>query len=104
MIVISSRFFAGTGEYFWGVVDADYNSGPPIANQAQSRNFTAVTWTTACRFWDDARNWTTDGCRSLPNSTQTTTLCGCNHLTVFGGNLQILPNDLTFVNVDDLFE
>ncbi|XP_078701302.1 uncharacterized protein LOC144927629 isoform X3 [Branchiostoma floridae x Branchiostoma belcheri] len=58
-----------------------------------------------CVFWSETQEaWRTDGCSISDQSTITSTICHCNHLTAFGSDFATPPNTIVFkaLNFRDL--
>ncbi|XP_078681624.1 uncharacterized protein LOC144916369 [Branchiostoma floridae x Branchiostoma belcheri] len=58
-----------------------------------------------CVFWNETQEaWRTDGCSISHQSTITSTICHCNHLTAFGSDFATPPNTIVFevLNFRDL--
>ncbi|KAI8513359.1 carbohydrate binding [Branchiostoma belcheri] len=58
-----------------------------------------------CVFWSETQEaWRTDGCSISHQSTITSTICHCNHLTAFGSDFATPPNTILFeaLNFRDL--
>ncbi|XP_078681627.1 polycystin-1-like protein 2 [Branchiostoma floridae x Branchiostoma belcheri] len=58
-----------------------------------------------CVFWSETQEaWRTDGCSISNQSTITSTICHCNHLTAFGSDFATPPNTIVFeaLNFSDL--
>ncbi|XP_078695111.1 polycystin-1-like protein 2 [Branchiostoma floridae x Branchiostoma belcheri] len=58
-----------------------------------------------CVFWSETQEaWRTDGCSISNQSTITSTICHCNHLTAFGSDFATPPNTIVFeaLNFRDL--
>ncbi|XP_078681625.1 polycystin-1-like protein 2 [Branchiostoma floridae x Branchiostoma belcheri] len=58
-----------------------------------------------CVFWSETQEaWRTDGCSISNQSTITSTICHCNHLTAFGSDFASPPNTIVFeaLNFSDL--
>ncbi|XP_064648391.1 polycystin-1-like protein 1 isoform X2 [Lineus longissimus] len=104
MRIPAGRFNA-PGDYYLGLVDANYNKGRPRDHVAQQRNYTIKMWWEACVFWDSAKSdWSPEGCSLKQTSTYEMQHCACNHLTSFGTHFSLTPNDLSFVGVDSFFD
>ncbi|XP_078572446.1 polycystin-1-like protein 2 isoform X2 [Branchiostoma floridae x Branchiostoma japonicum] len=59
----------------------------------------------SCVYWSETQeDWRTDGCAISKQSTITSTICHCNHLTAFGSDFATPPNTLDFggLNFSDL--
>ncbi|XP_078692236.1 polycystin-1-like protein 2 isoform X2 [Branchiostoma floridae x Branchiostoma belcheri] len=57
----------------------------------------------SCVFWNETLEaWRPDGCVISNQSTITSTICHCNHLTSFGGDFFTPPNTLIFENFEEL--
>ncbi|XP_019640407.1 PREDICTED: polycystic kidney disease protein 1-like 2 [Branchiostoma belcheri] len=57
----------------------------------------------SCVFWNETQEaWRPDGCVISNQSTITSTICHCNHLTSFGGDFFTPPNTLIFENFEEL--
>ncbi|XP_078610884.1 polycystin-1-like protein 2 [Branchiostoma floridae x Branchiostoma japonicum] len=51
----------------------------------------------SCVYWNETQeDWRTDGCAISEQSTITSTICHCNHLTAFGGDFATPPNTIDF--------
>ncbi|XP_035686736.1 polycystic kidney disease protein 1-like 2 [Branchiostoma floridae] len=51
----------------------------------------------SCVYWSETQeDWRTDGCAISKQSTITSTICHCNHLTAFGTDFATPPNTLDF--------
>ncbi|XP_035670273.1 polycystic kidney disease protein 1-like 2 [Branchiostoma floridae] len=54
-----------------------------------------------CVYWSETQeDWRTDGCTISEQSTITSTVCHCNHLTAFGSDFATPPNTLDFGRLD----
>ncbi|XP_035694654.1 polycystic kidney disease protein 1-like 2 [Branchiostoma floridae] len=55
----------------------------------------------SCVYWSEAQeDWRTDGCAISEQSTIASTICHCNHLTVFGRDFVTPPNTLYFLALE----
>ncbi|ELT87232.1 hypothetical protein CAPTEDRAFT_84236, partial [Capitella teleta] len=56
-----------------------------------------------CQYWNKAEQaWASDGCKVAANSNPLRTLCLCDHLTSFGGDMVVPPNTINFATVFSL--
>ncbi|XP_021343133.1 uncharacterized protein LOC110443309 isoform X2 [Mizuhopecten yessoensis] len=103
-LFLPASYFNVTGSYYLGVVDGGYNSGRHRPGEATQRNYTLKIWWANCLYWNESgREWSDDGCWSTGESTYYVTHCRCNHLTAFGSHFDLVPNELSFVAVEDFF-
>ncbi|XP_033762676.1 polycystic kidney disease protein 1-like 1 [Pecten maximus] len=103
-LFLPAGYFNVTGSYYLGVVDGGYNSGRHRQGEATQRNYTLKIWWANCLYWNDSESeWSDDGCWSTGESTFYVTHCRCNHLTAFGSHFDLVPNELSFIAVEDFF-
>ncbi|KAK7065489.1 hypothetical protein SK128_007199 [Halocaridina rubra] len=63
-------------------------------------NYTLLTITPICRFWnDETETWDSDGCKVTPATNTRKVQCACNHLTSFGSDFFVPPNTIDFSSV-----
>ncbi|XP_035694593.1 uncharacterized protein LOC118428599 [Branchiostoma floridae] len=78
--------------------------------ESDSNDFYAyrIQWVRlGCIYWSETQeDWRTDGCTISEQSTITSTICHCNHLTAFGLDFATPPNTLDFgaLNFSDLVD
>ncbi|XP_066291223.1 polycystin-1-like protein 2 [Branchiostoma lanceolatum] len=61
----------------------------------------------SCVYWSETQeDWSTDGCTISKQSTISSTVCHCNHLTAFGSDFATPPNTFDFgeLNFSDLVD
>ncbi|XP_053373889.1 polycystic kidney disease 1 like 1-like isoform X2 [Mercenaria mercenaria] len=103
-IFLPAGSFNATGMYYIGIVDSTYNSDRLRPGEVTQRNYTLKLWWGQCLYWNgDKEAWLPDGCSISQNSTFEVTKCTCNHLTSFGGKFELIPNKLTFTDIEGLF-
>ncbi|XP_070574001.1 polycystin-1-like protein 2 [Ptychodera flava] len=74
------------------------------AADGQNISLDIFTVTSACLYWDGTRElWSGDGCRVGRLTALSYTHCLCNHLTVFGMSMFVMPNTVDFVKDAKLF-
>ncbi|KAL8570217.1 hypothetical protein ACOMHN_029917 [Nucella lapillus] len=94
----------GAGTYYFGLVETSLNSGRRRHTEVTTRNYTLSAWFGSCLFWDAAGvSWSERGCQVMPQTTTTTAYCRCNHLTTFGSHFELVPNDLSFTDIEHFF-
>ncbi|CAH1272977.1 PKD1L3 [Branchiostoma lanceolatum] len=55
----------------------------------------------SCVYWSETQeDWSTDGCTISKQSTISSTICHCNHLTAFGSDFATPPNTFDFMDFD----
>ncbi|XP_076075764.1 polycystin-1-like protein 2 [Mytilus galloprovincialis] len=63
-------------------------------------NYTLSFVTSGCYYWSDIQDkWKTDNCSVSPLSNTNFTRCLCNHLTSFGVDFFVPPNEIDFKSV-----
>ncbi|KAL4222250.1 Polycystic kidney disease [Mactra antiquata] len=103
-IFLPTKTINDTGEYFIGIVDSTYNSGRLRPGEVTKRNYTLKLWWGQCLYWNVSQEaWLPDGCNISQDSTLEVTKCSCNHLTTFGGRIQLVPNKLSFTDMEGFF-
>ncbi|XP_029353372.1 polycystic kidney disease protein 1-like 2 [Echeneis naucrates] len=61
-------------------------------------------FTSKCFYWDtETERWSTGGCMVGEKSTPERTQCLCNHLTLFGSSLFVMPNYVDISRTAELF-
>ncbi|KAL9967893.1 hypothetical protein ACROYT_G026199, partial [Oculina patagonica] len=61
----------------------------------------SVQWM-GCFYWNkEVKDWTSDGCEVMDESTDEMLFCRCNHLTAFSGAFVYPPNSLTIQDLRD---
>lgn len=55
-------FTPGTGIYYLGLLDANYNRKPKNSYLANNLSYTLRIQWTQCLYWDDIHEWKSDGC------------------------------------------
>ncbi|XP_077864342.1 polycystin-1-like protein 2 [Saccoglossus kowalevskii] len=94
---LSSSDLSGLGTYYVTIV-------PQGAALEENVTFDVYTYTTECQYWDeDVYKWLAHGCRAGRLTTPSLTHCLCNHLTVFGSSLFVMPNTVDFIKDAALF-
>ncbi|XP_076592826.1 polycystin-1-like protein 3 [Chaetodon auriga] len=57
-----------------------------------------------CMYWNiEKETWSTDGCRVGEKSTPERAQCLCNHLTLFGSSVFVMPNYVDISRTSELF-
>ncbi|XP_059150531.1 polycystin-1-like protein 1 isoform X3 [Physella acuta] len=103
-IFLSHGPYDGSQHYYISLVEASFNSGRRRSNEVKGRLYTLSTWLGTCVYWKHASNkWSSSGCQVLPSSSVEALHCRCNHLTTFGGYFELIPNDLSFISVEEFF-
>ncbi|XP_060086124.1 polycystin-1-like protein 1 [Ylistrum balloti] len=103
-LFLPAGYFNVTGSYYLGIVDGMYNSGRHRQGEATQRNYTLKMWWAECIYWNETQSeWSDEGCWSTGESTFHVTHCRCNHLTAFGSHFDLVPNELSFIAVEDFF-
>ncbi|XP_071112058.1 polycystin-1-like protein 1 isoform X2 [Haliotis cracherodii] len=103
-IFLPAGTFNDSGMYYLGIVDSHYNAGRHREGQVLTRNYTFSLWLDNCLFWDEKQAaWSDKGCQVMEDSTAEQMRCRCNHLTAFGGHIDLVANDLNFIDVDSFF-
>ncbi|CAL1530755.1 unnamed protein product [Lymnaea stagnalis] len=98
------KHYTGGQSYYISVVEASFNSGRRHSNEVEGLHYTLSTLAGACVFWNQSEDrWSSSGCKLMPSSSVEALNCRCNHLTTFGGYFELIPNDLSFADVDDFF-
>ncbi|KAK7500822.1 hypothetical protein BaRGS_00008066 [Batillaria attramentaria] len=95
---------AGAGSYYLGLIETSLNSGRRRKTEVSVRNYTLSAWFGSCLFWSDtAKSWSNKGCQVANTATTEATHCRCSHLTAFGSHVELVPNDLSFTDVENFF-
>ncbi|XP_067649227.1 polycystin-1-like protein 1 isoform X2 [Haliotis asinina] len=103
-VFLPAGTFNDSGMYYLGIVDSHFNAGRHREGQVLARNYTFSLWLDNCLFWDEKQSaWSPHGCQVMEDSTAEQMHCRCNHLTAFGGHIDLVANDLNFINVDSFF-
>ncbi|MGH0165709.1 UNVERIFIED_CONTAM: hypothetical protein FKN15_049942 [Acipenser sinensis] len=89
-----------TGSYYLALLNADYNRTARNKYIASAVNYTITIQGTQCLYWDDIKQWKSDGCSPVQGLSSNKVNCSCNHLTTFTMvNRQISSNyDFTDVS------
>ncbi|KAH3794558.1 hypothetical protein DPMN_148095 [Dreissena polymorpha] len=96
--------FNETGMYYIGIVDSAFNAGRIRPGEVTHYNYTLQLWWGQCLYWHVAKEmWLPDGCSITPMSTIAVTRCSCNHLTAYGGTVELIPNKLSFADIEGFF-
>ena len=104
LIIHNVTSIPASGTYYIGLVDATYNTGRRRPGEITLRNYTLQLWWGQCLYWHDAKQaWRADGCTISQESTFEVTKCSCSHLTTFGGKFELVPNELSLVDVENFF-
>ncbi|XP_051872179.1 polycystic kidney disease protein 1-like 1 [Pristis pectinata] len=82
-LFIPATSLLGTGTYYLGLLDANYNRKPKNNYLANNLNYTLSIQWTQCLYWDDIQEWKSDGCSPQQESDSQKINCSCNHMTTF---------------------
>ncbi|RXM94988.1 Polycystic kidney disease protein 1-like 1 [Acipenser ruthenus] len=99
-IVLPAGSLKDTGSYYLALLNADYNRTARNKYIASAVNYTITIQWTQCLYWDDIKQWKSDGCSPVQGLSSNKVNCSCNHLTTFTMvNRQISSNyDFTDVS------
>jgi len=66
-------------------------------NSSSTINIRITFLITTCQFWNvTSSKWDGTGCQPMNASSLSHVTCSCNHLTSFGGGLEVAPNKIDF--------
>ncbi|XP_072431734.1 polycystin-1-like protein 1 [Chiloscyllium punctatum] len=82
-LFIPASSLLGVGTYYLGLLDANYNRRPKNNYLANNVSYTVNIQWTQCLYWDDNREWKSDGCSPQQKSDSEKINCSCNHMTTF---------------------
>ncbi|XP_032895616.1 polycystic kidney disease protein 1-like 1 [Amblyraja radiata] len=82
-LFIPASSLMGTGIYYLGLLDANYNRKPKNNYLANNLSYTLSIQWTQCLYWDDIHEWKSDGCSPQQESNSQKINCSCNHMTTF---------------------
>lgn len=103
-IFFSPGSLSGAGSYYLGLMETSLNSGQRRQTEVTTRNYTLSVWFGSCLFWNESlKSWSDSGCRVANTITTTATHCMCSHLTSFGSHFELIPNDLSFTDLQHFF-
>ncbi|XP_069469434.1 polycystin-1-like protein 1 [Ambystoma mexicanum] len=71
------------GSCYMAILDADYSRKTKNKYLASVVNYTVGARWTQCLYWDETREWKSDGCYPQQGPTAATINCRCNHLSTF---------------------
>ncbi|KAL3831269.1 hypothetical protein ACJMK2_023042, partial [Sinanodonta woodiana] len=93
-----------SGSYYIGIIDSNFNVGRLRLGEITERNYTLRLWWSECLYWNPTlEKWKSDGCWITNTSDFYFTHCRCNHLTAFGSHFELIPNDLSFTDIESFF-
>ncbi|CAH1273057.1 PKD1L3 [Branchiostoma lanceolatum] len=91
------------------VTECDFEKKDDV-KESHANDFYAyqIQWARlSCVYWSETKeDWSTDGCTISKQSTISSTICHCNHLTAFGSDFATPPNTFDFgeLNFSDLVD
>ncbi|XP_066291574.1 polycystin-1-like protein 2 isoform X1 [Branchiostoma lanceolatum] len=91
------------------VTECDFEKSADV-KESHADDFYAyqIQWARlSCVYWSETQeDWSTDGCAISKQSTISSTICHCNHLTAFGSDFATPPNTFDFgeLNFSDLVD
>ncbi|XP_041096027.1 polycystic kidney disease protein 1-like 1 [Polyodon spathula] len=92
-IVLPAGSLKDTGSCYLALLNADYNRTDRNKYIASAVNYTMTIQWTQCLYWDDIKQWKSDGCSPVQGLSSNKVNCSCNHLTTFTmANRQISSN------------
>eukprot|EP00062_Callorhinchus_milii_P012477 gi/632959602/ref/XP_007895713.1/ PREDICTED: polycystic kidney disease protein 1-like 1 [Callorhinchus milii] len=99
-VFIPAGSLMDTGNYYLGLLDADYDRKPQNHYLAKNVSYTLSLLWTQCLYWDDIREWKSNGCSPQKKSDSQKINCSCDHLTTFTvAHEQVEMKDFTFTDV-----
>ncbi|XP_038652376.1 polycystic kidney disease protein 1-like 1 [Scyliorhinus canicula] len=99
-LFIPAASLLGIGTYYLGLMDANYNRKPKNKYLAKNVSYTVSIQWTQCLYWDDIREWKSDGCSPQQESDSKKINCSCNHMTTFTvAHQQVVMKDVKFTDV-----
>uniref|UniRef100_UPI00398E4760 polycystin-1-like protein 1 n=1 Tax=Pristiophorus japonicus TaxID=55135 RepID=UPI00398E4760 len=99
-LFIPAASLLGVGTYYLGLLDANYNRKPKNNYLAKNVSYTLSIQWTQCLYWDDIREWKSDGCSPQQGSDSQKINCSCNHMTTFTvAHQQVGMKDVKFTDV-----
>nr|XP_014350610.1 PREDICTED: polycystic kidney disease protein 1-like 1 [Latimeria chalumnae] len=99
-IFIPAGSLKDSGSYYLALIDVDYDRKPKNKYLANVVNYTISSQWTRCLYWNDIRDWKSDGCSPLPGSSRMKINCSCNHLTTFTAASQRIISSYFTMDVD----
>ncbi|XP_029442948.1 polycystic kidney disease protein 1-like 1 [Rhinatrema bivittatum] len=82
-ILIPAASLKDTSSCYLALLDADYDRKPKNKYLANVVNYTVNMEWIQCLYWDDIREWKTDGCYPQEGKNSAKVSCSCTHLTTF---------------------
>ncbi|XP_041039902.1 polycystic kidney disease protein 1-like 1 [Carcharodon carcharias] len=99
-LFIPAASLLGVGTYYFGLLDANYNRKPKNNYLAKNVSYTVSIQWTHCLYWNDIREWKSDGCSPQQESYSQKINCSCNHMTTFTvANQQFVMKNVKFTDV-----
>ncbi|XP_062900047.1 polycystin-1-like protein 1 isoform X3 [Mobula hypostoma] len=99
-LFISATSLLGTGTYYLGLLDANYNRKPKNNYLANNVSYTLNIRWIQCLYWDDIKEWKSDGCSPRQESDSQKINCSCNHMTTFTvAHQSVKMKDVKFTDI-----
>uniref|UniRef100_H3AK63 Polycystin-1-like protein 1 n=1 Tax=Latimeria chalumnae TaxID=7897 RepID=H3AK63_LATCH len=81
-IFIPAGSLKDSGSYYLALIDVDYDRKPKNKYLANVVNYTISSQWTRCLYWNDIRDWKSDGCSPLPGSSRMKINCRYCHCSL----------------------
>ncbi|XP_042266749.1 polycystic kidney disease protein 1-like 2 [Thunnus maccoyii] len=111
--VRNTTILSQTGGYRWMITPEMLQQTPGVwyvdtrlfnSTWEPGLTLTTTSFMSKCLYWHKGRQtWSTDGCQVGEKSTPEQTQCLCNHLTLFGSSLFVMPNYVDISRTAELF-
>ncbi|XP_048464116.1 polycystic kidney disease protein 1-like 1 [Rhincodon typus] len=99
-LFIPALSLLGVGTYYLGLLDANYNRKPKNTYLANNVSYTVNVQWTQCLYWDDNREWKSDGCSPQQELDSENINCSCNHMTTFTvARKELVMKDVQFTDI-----
>ncbi|XP_067861567.1 polycystin-1-like protein 1 isoform X2 [Heptranchias perlo] len=99
-LFIPAASLLGVRTYYLGLLDANYDRRPKNNYLAKNVSYTLNIQWIQCLYWDDIREWKSDGCSPQQESDSQKINCSCNHMTTFTvAHQQVAMKDVTFTDI-----
>ncbi|XP_072910455.1 polycystin-1-like protein 1 [Hemitrygon akajei] len=99
-LFIPATSLLGTGTYYLGLLDANYNRKPKNNYLANNVSYTLSIQWTQCLYWDDIKEWKSDGCSPRQESDSQKINCSCDHMTTFTvAHQSVKMKDVKFTDI-----
>ncbi|XP_051784850.1 polycystic kidney disease protein 1-like 1 [Erpetoichthys calabaricus] len=82
-LFLSPDLLNAKGSYYLALLSANYDRKPTNKYTASAVSYyLSIQWI-SCLYWDNVKEWKTDGCLPMQSLSSSKLNCSCNHLTIF---------------------